>query len=807
MGIRFGLGFGFSLLVFALGKAHAQTDRVESCQVHAPAIERGAIPLITGQLPPRQGIAHTLYIRARFSDETDEPVSEVEAHADLEQAHRLFSAISYRRFGLDWTITPVVELPHPRAYYEQKPAIAFEQLVNDSRAAAEAVGYSYLDYDWEIVRHTQVSGRMGGEANLGVRGARISGAGPEIIVHELGHNLGLSHAQFWDTKGPSSSPVISPPFPSNAQGGRDEQFDPDSFIGHDTIIGLGHAEEYGDPFDIMGSGSDQYDVLYKFDLGWLDANQVHQVGLSGRYRIYAMDVPGLRAGCGYGVRILRAVFAANGLREYWVQYRPGADNASLQNGAQIHWGDGSKASLKGSSLLLDLTPGSPQGRLDSALPMGMTFSDPALGLFITAVAQGEDTNGRWLELAIEFGEPPGNQPPTLNLTADQLSAPENHPIMLQAVAADANHDPLVFHWDFADDSAPAYTNIVSKSWRRAGDFVVRCEVSDLHGGKTSSQLVVRIGIPLSSGQITGKVTDPQGVPLAGVRVHNGRLYGIPDTGVYVSCLTDSLGRYTLTGLPPGLYTNNAFLFGYVTSPAGFTPPISIASNEAMQADFILTPLPRVTVTADPLANEAGTIISQFVITRTGPTNAPLTVNFALSGQAQAGADYASFLVPRVTIPAGVSSATLPLIVFNDGISELPEPLTMSVQLPTTSQREVGKPEQYTVFYPGWERAVVVGQAVWAQTNPDYVLDTRSTATVTILDRDLTSLLTLTLGPRTGNALTIRLDGQAGAAHILEASTDVQSWLPIRTNFMQSPTWIIDDLRTDRPLQFYRGRQP
>ena len=68
---------------------------------------------------------------------------------------------------------------------------------------------------------------------------------------------------------------------------------------------------------------------------------------------------------------------------------------------------------------------------------------------------------------------------------------------------------------------------------------------------------------------------------------------------------------------------------------------------------------------------------QYVITRTGDTNAALTVNLQVRGTATAGTDYNS-LPTTVTIPVGATSVTVPLIVKDDAVSETTETVIVSV---------------------------------------------------------------------------------------------------------------------------------
>lgn len=68
--------------------------------------------------------------------------------------------------------------------------------------------------------------------------------------------------------------------------------------------------------------------------------------------------------------------------------------------------------------------------------------------------------------------------------------------------------------------------------------------------------------------------------------------------------------------------------------------------------FASAHLPTVTVTAvDPGAQEAAKDPGAFAVTRMGGADAPLTVNYSVTGTATAGDDYQA-LPGSVTIPAG-----------------------------------------------------------------------------------------------------------------------------------------------------------
>lgn len=85
--------------------------------------------------------------------------------------------------------------------------------------------------------------------------ARVASLSVPAIIHELGHNLGLLHANRCDA-------ATTQMFNSECV-----------------------HREYGNSYDIMGKGVGHFNALYKERLGWLDADNMTTVTESGRYTI------------------------------------------------------------------------------------------------------------------------------------------------------------------------------------------------------------------------------------------------------------------------------------------------------------------------------------------------------------------------------------------------------------------------------------------------------------------------------------------------------------------------------------------
>lgn len=83
-------------------------------------------------------------------------------------------------------------------------------------------------------------------------------------------------------------------------------------------------------------------------------------------------------------------------------------------------------------------------------------------------------------------------------------------------------------------------------------------------------------------------------------------------------------------------------------------------------------------TLDTQLAEAGLKPGSLVLTRQGSTTNALVINIAVTGTATAGADYQAF-GPTLTIPAGQSSVTVPIIPIDDSIIEVTENIIVNIQ--------------------------------------------------------------------------------------------------------------------------------
>src|SRR6185295_9134150 len=106
-----------------------------------------------------------------------------------------------------------------------------------------------------------------------------------------------------------------------------------------------------------------------------------------------------------------------------------------------------------------------------------------------------------------------------------------------------------------------------------------------------------------------------------------------------------------------------------------------------------SPTVTITTTGSTAATEAGPKTGTFLVARTGPTTAPLTVRYTVAGSATPGSDYVA-LTGSVTIPAGSASATITVTPIDDTLAEADE--TVIATLTADDAYAIGTPGAATV---------------------------------------------------------------------------------------------------------------
>lgn len=197
----------------------------------------------------------------------------------------------------------------------------------------------------------------------------------KAITHEIGHNLGLDHANAFVCSGTN--------IPDSCQ----------------NIV-------YGDPFDVMGgSSSFFFNNYYRLSLGWL-TGKTQIVTASGEYNLLA---PSITAKGNQILQILlRDPNGETALYSYYLEFRRPysfdnlfGDNRSLPiyNGVSIRYAF--REPLGFETYLIDTTPNT-SNRNDAPLTVGNTFTDTENGVTITTLSTNPMRGAR---VRIELSQP------------------------------------------------------------------------------------------------------------------------------------------------------------------------------------------------------------------------------------------------------------------------------------------------------------------------------------------------------------------------------------------------------------------
>ncbi len=588
-----------------------------------------------------------LYMRVNFPDDLTEPVSESSAYEAMNRVNDFYVENSYDRTYITAIVTPLLTLPLTKAFYAEAGPFA---VLDDARSAALQAGYDTAFFDFDIVCHTSVPGfDWAGLGFVGGKGTWLQSPGAGVTAHELGHNYGLWHANFWDTS-----------------------------TNNNSGIAQGWSVEYGNNYDTMGAasaGRNHFNACFKSDLGWLPSTAVVSPASNGVYRLYSFDLPGRLNGPAYALRV-RKDFQ----RVYWLELRQQfAGQTPMANGLLLNWSPWAES--KGGTDLIDTTPGSlaSDPRSDAALVIGRTFSDLGAGVHITPLRRGVDGTNNWIDVQVNLGAFEENLPPAVRIETDILHPQPVELVHFHADAKDPDGDQLAYAWWF--DYVEFSTNNlswVSKSWAKQGAHVVRCVVSDMKGGVASANAIVNIGQPVGN-LITGRVMDTNGVPVEGVRVDN---FADTNSSQTLLSYTDSEGRYAIPGV---LVDANlaASKYGFTFDNPTWTNPIS-AGADFTKADFVATGLPVLTISASPgSVVENSSLAAHFLLKRSGDTSTNLLANVYLSGSATLGRDYTLKTeltngVNVVEFPPGVDRIEVDLQPINDSLAEGPENATLTL---------------------------------------------------------------------------------------------------------------------------------
>lgn len=226
-----------------------------------------------------------------------------------------------------------------------------------ARTAAQNAGVDLSGYD-HIVHYFKRTTACGwsGVGQVPGRYTWINGSSASTVAHELGHNFGLHHSSSLNC---------------TLNGMRV------------TIGGSCTLSEYGDPFDVMGSGYRHLNAYQKGRLGWFEPANMVTATADGTFTVVPIEQKATT-----GIQSLRVKIDST--KYYYVEFRQPFglfDNFSatsaVVNGVLIHRGT-DYPSMSRPELLDQVT--STTTFQDAALGVGKTFTDATANIKIGLTA-------------------------------------------------------------------------------------------------------------------------------------------------------------------------------------------------------------------------------------------------------------------------------------------------------------------------------------------------------------------------------------------------------------------------------------
>ncbi|MDF3064875.1 MAG: peptidase gametolysin [Polyangiaceae bacterium] len=265
---------------------------------------------------------------------------------------------------------------------------AYSEWGTAARTKAQAAGVNLGNYDYVVHYFPKTSScQFSGVGQLPGKYNWINASGSQTIAHELGHNFGVHHASSYRCAN-GSTPV--------------------------AIGGTCTANEYGDPFDVMGSGYRHLSGYHKEKLGFLEPSNIQTVSATGTFDLAPIEQKVT------SVQVLRFPIAGTS-DVYYVEYRQpfGFDGFRttdpVVNGVLIR-----RITLPTRGVLqtklVDNVP-TTTSFTDAALGVGKTFTDTAAKVSFTLTARTATS----ATVQVTFDGPPPTTPTTCAAGENELN--------------------------------------------------------------------------------------------------------------------------------------------------------------------------------------------------------------------------------------------------------------------------------------------------------------------------------------------------------------------------------------------------
>ena len=661
----------------------------------------GSVVTVQAALPNTLGAQKTLLILVNFSDApTLQPFTPAQGSAVVfGEMNNYDFEVSYQQTTSVGDVTPWYTLPMTSAGCDP------DTLSNQAQAAARAGGYVLSNYKRYIFAFpSNGCGWLG----LGTIGGNPSkswifanrGFGLPLVMHEMGHNLGLYHSHSLDCGA--------------------------------AVVGSAGCTtaEYGDALDVMGGTpsvgsasnrpSAHFNAFQKERLGWLNAGISPPLTTvqnnSGQFSIANLEAP--RNNTPRALKIANQLPTCNlpPTEWYYVEKREavGFDSFlaelpnSVSSGVIVHRVTEGDAD---SSYLLDMTPATSNWP-DVQLNAGSTFTDPATGLSIQPASVGTG----FANVNITYAAPSCATPPRVSLlpVETQWRAPGetiNYAVTVTnadgcqcaATTYDVSAN-LPVGWSSSagqtaaitpGGSAPVNVDITSHASASPGFY-------DLQVSATAQGMPSKIASAYASIAINIPVELVDGVAVGPLAVETGRglIYSFTVPAGKTSLTFTTAGglgdvdMYVQRGSTPSVGTGDCKSEGPVTSElCTFNSPqagtyyvllYSFATFSGVSLTAQYSPsgpvVPAISI-GDVVVSEGdgGTKLANFTVSLSALSGSPVTFDISTeAGTASPGVDFLSKALAGQSIPAGQSSYNFSVTINGDTAIENNETFTVNL---------------------------------------------------------------------------------------------------------------------------------
>jgi hypothetical protein len=301
------------------------------------------------------GVQNTLAILLSFNDKQTAYTANEAQNLIFDRVNRFWKEASFEKTSITGKTIGPFTIPL------SVQSCNVNQIANLARTAARSAGTEATSYGRVIYIFPRASacGTWYGLATVGGSQAWINGSMVfHTLAHELGHNLGLYHANAWN-------------------------------CGSVTLGSSCSSVEYGDPSSVMGNKvPGHYHAFEKERLGWMNVSGSPEIQLVEETGVYKIAPYGANGNLPGALKILKSSYSTGEKTYYYIEARQASGfdavfsnlttSNNLTQGVLVHIGSTTNPQY---SYLLNMHPADAKFYKAALLP-GENYSDAATGVSI-----------------------------------------------------------------------------------------------------------------------------------------------------------------------------------------------------------------------------------------------------------------------------------------------------------------------------------------------------------------------------------------------------------------------------------------